>query len=392
MNMYGIMTPEGEVEQIDRLTRRERIAAAAHRYRLFLLVVVLPVLLLSGYYAFVASDEYISESHYLVKSTQPSMPQIGGVGQMLGLGGMSSGQAEAMSVSDYLVSHDVVEALRKRLDLVAMFRRPEADIFSRLLTDNPTPERLLRFFESHVKVRANEDTGITVLTVRGFQPDDAYRINRALLELGEQRVNTMNVRSFNDSVRMARTQLAEAETNVGQVQGEITRFRQTRRDIDPQGSGEAQIRLVSTLQSQLAGARAQLAAMGSLIRPSSPQYVALAARVRSLESQVAAENGKLAGNGAGTGTIATSLGGYEDLKVRQEFAGKRYEAAAANLEKAREEALRQQLYVVRVVDPNMPVKSLYPQRVKIIATVLFILLLAYGIGWLLVAGVREHAA
>ena len=40
----------------------------------------------------------------------------------------------------------------------------------------------------------------------------------------------------------------------------------------------------------------------------------------------------------------------------------------------------------------MPQKALYPERGRILLTVLIALLLAYAIGWLIVAGVREHAA
>ena len=133
--------------------------------------------------------------------------------------------------------------------------------------------------------------------------------------------------------------------------------------------------------------------MGAFVSRSSPQYVAMARQVRSLQSQLAAQSGRLAGSSAASGSdIANNLGGYESLRLRQEFAGKRYEAAAAALAQARERAQRQQLYLVRVVDANMPVKSLFPQRGRIVLTAFVALLLVYSIGWLIAAGVREHAA
>jgi capsular polysaccharide transport system permease protein len=48
--------------------------------------------------------------------------------------------------------------------------------------------------------------------------------------------------------------------------------------------------------------------------------------------------------------------------------------------------------VVPVVDANLPVRALYPERTKIVLTAFLSLLLIYGIGWLIAAGVREHAA
>jgi capsular polysaccharide transport system permease protein len=238
-------------------------------------------------------------------------------------------------------------------------------------------------------VHYSSDKGITTLSVRAFRPQDSYDIIRALLALGEQRVNALNVRSYSDSLSQSARQLREAEDGVAAAQVEITRFRQTRGDIDPRGSGQAQIELVSNLERNLSAARAQLAAMQGVITPDSPQYVALARRVSALQAQVAAQSGRLTGGGS---AIAADLGGYEDLRIRQEFAAKRYETAAAGYEKAREQARKQQLYVVRIVDPNMPVKSLYPERWRIVGTVFIALLLLYSVGWLLVAGVREHAA
>jgi capsular polysaccharide transport system permease protein len=38
----------------------------------------------------------------------------------------------------------------------------------------------------------------------------------------------------------------------------------------------------------------------------------------------------------------------------------------------------------------MPVKPLFPQRGRILATFVVILLLVSSIGWLIAAGVREH--
>jgi capsular polysaccharide transport system permease protein len=108
-----------------------------------------------------------------------------------------------------------------------------------------------------------------------------------------------------------------------------------------------------------------------------------------MQAQVGAVKAGLAGPRA---AMAPGLGAYESLRLRQEFAAKRYEAAAAALELARTETLKQQLFVARVVEPNLPVKALFPERLKSIATVFLASLLIYGIGWLILAGVREHAS
>lgn len=386
--MHGFMQP-ATTDIEPRIAVRTRLVAGLRKYRWLLLIVVFPTLTVAAYLYLYAADQYRSEAHYIVRapaSSRPAMPS--GLGALLGGGGVGSDQSQAMSVSDYLTSHDVVAELRARADLVGRFRRPEADILSRLAEDNPTPEALLKYYRKQVDVHYDEETGITSLTVNAFRPTDAYAIARSLLTLGEQRVNTMNVRSFSDAVVLSRRQLGEAELALSKIQREMTAFRQTGRDVNPQGSATAQIGLVSQLNGNLSAARAQMALTAQIIGTDNPQHRALSQRVRSLETQVSAQQGRLAGTGT---AIAAGLGDYERLQLQQQFLAKRYDAASAAFEAARQQAVQQQLYIVRVVDANLPQKSLYPKRATTVLTVFAALLVVWGIGWLLAAGVREHA-
>ena len=389
MNMHGIIEP-ADLAVASRPSRGRRALAWLRRNRALMLVVLLPTLLVAGYLYLVASDQYESEAHFLVHAADAT-PQPGiGVSQVLSMAtGVSAGQNEAMSVADYLTSHDAVARLRREDALVERFHRADADPLSRLWSADPTPERLLTYYRRQVNVEYNTETGITVLTVHGFTPDDAYHLARKLLLMGEQRVNQLNERSYQDAIATSQAQLGEAERAVAANGVALTRFRQNRADIDPQVTGQAQVGLVTNITGQLAAARAQLNTARAAISADSPQVRALEGRVRSLSGELARQSGRLTGSDR---TIAGDIGGYEGLRLRQEFLAKRYDAAASALQQARERALRQQLYVVRVVDANMPVKSLFPQRLRILATVFVSLLLAYSIGWLIVAGVREHAA
>ena len=386
------MTPaEVQVSSAERVQDRAR--GWWKRYKWFSLVVVLPTLIVAGYMFLFASDQYVSEAHYLVRSQggqSQSQPSSGG-SLLGGNGGASalSAAAESLSVADYLNSHDAVDALQRRVDLVALFRRPEADTLSRLPVERPTPEFLKRFYNRQVSVVFDEDNGITTLSARAFRPADAYALSAQLLRLGEQRINEMNRRAYSDAVALSRRQLDEAEASLRAIGSQVTRFRQSERDVDPQISASTQIGLVSRLQGELAAARAQLSTTNQLIGAGNPQTEALRQQIASLQQQLNAENARLAGN---NGAIAAGLGDYEALRSRQEFLQQRYAAAATAFEGARQQAIRQQLYVVRVVEPNLPVKSTYPQRWLVTLTVFAILMVVYAIGWLIAAGVREHSA
>ena len=357
------------------------------RRRYLVMLVLLPTLITALYYTLFAADQYESEAHLLVRSASSSGSSSGGLAQLLS-GSAGKGGGSVAELADFLESHDAVVMLQKQVNLTDRFQRPEADALSRLRS-NPTLEDLIRYFRRQVSVTIDVESGVATVRARSFQPQDSYVIINSLLALGEQRVNAMNRRMYASILGSAQRQVTDAETNGRDVERELARFRTVRGDIDPEGSGEAQNKMVIDLNQQLALARAQLGAVRATLGTDNPQYQALSTRVASLSQQTGVQQGRLIG---GKGAIATGLADYSELKVRQDFAGKRYEAAAGSLEKARDEAMRQQLFVTRLVEPNMPEKALYPKKLKNIATVFALLMIIYGIGWLLLAGVREHAA
>lgn len=388
MNMHGFITPAHTTDP-RKPTSGQRMMGWIRKRRIFMLLVALPTLLTAAYLYLVAADQYVTEAHFVIQSANGSSTPMS-FGDVLGFAApVSASQSQAMGVSDYLASQEAVNTLQKQLNLVQLFRRPEADVLSKLYPADPTPERLLAYYSNRVTTRYNRDTGISTLEVRAYRPTDSYALIQRLLQLGEQRVNELNKRSYNDSVRASERAVDEAEQNARDIEARMTAYRQGNADVDPTISGTQQSSLLTQMQGSLASARSQLSLMGTMISHSSPQYRAMQQRVAALEAEVARQKGQLTGEGS---TVASRLGGYEDLKIRQAFAAKRYEAASAALEKARETARRQSLYLVRIVDPSMPVKALYPKRAQTLFTVLISLLVAYSIGWLIVAGVREHTA
>ena len=65
--------------------------------------------------------------------------------------------------------------------------------------------------------------------------------------------------------------------------------------------------------------------------------------------------------------------------------------ALADLETARSEALRQQLYLERLVQPSLPDKAMEPRRIRAVFTVFLVGLIAWGVASLLVTAIREHS-
>lgn len=147
------------------------------------------------------------------------------------------------------------------------------------------------------------------------------------------------------------------------------------------------LEIANTMIGERAALQAQLDLMQRLT-PNNPSIPALRNRIRAISVQIASQDNRVVGTGSG---IASKLGGYENLLVEQEFATESLNAANAALVQARAEALRQQFYLERVVDPNTPDTPLLPKRFINILIVFAASLCLYFIIWMFTVGILEHA-
>ncbi|WP_149538552.1 capsule biosynthesis protein [Siccirubricoccus phaeus] len=373
----GPVAPPGLLSRLRRLARRNA----------FKLTVLLPTLLAGLYFIHFAAPQYDSEARFLIRGRQ-QVP-TGGLGEMLHASGFRPASEDAMGVRDYLQSHDAVAALRARLPLVEMFRRPEADEVARLWWENPTAERLHDYFRRMVTVEYDTTSGITALRVRSFRPEDSRTIAEALLGLSEAMVNSLNQRLQEDGLRVAREEVGRAERRLATVQLEMTQFRERERAVDPTRSAALALENLGKLEGALAQARAELAEAQRFTRADNPRVVQLRNRIEALNAQVAEERVRISSTDAG---LSQQIGEYERLGTERELARTQLASATASLERARVDAQRQQIFLLRVVEPNLAEYARYPKGVQTTLYIFICLSVAYGLAWLLVAGMREHAS
>ncbi len=356
-----------------------------------LLLVVLPGLLATLYFGLIASKQYVSETKFVIRRAESSAPRPTGLAEIFSAGGaLGSGENEARLVHEYLRSYDAIDALTARkIDLVSMFRRAGTDPISRLYSKQPSAEVMRQYFRQKIHVLFDTQSGLSTIQVFAFRPKDAELLARNLLILGESKVNELNDRAHQIGVASAQQEVKDSEAELTDVQNAVTRFRNTKADINPNSTIQGRQVLVAQLEAQMAAMRTQLSATKSAIAQGSPQGDALQGQIKALENQIAYEKARLTGAAQSS---ASNLSTYEGLQLRQQFAASRLQAARLALENARQQAARQTLFIVPVVKPHLPEKSTAPNRLALIATTLLSLLLAYGIGWLIVAGIKEHAA
>lgn len=355
----------------------------------FWAIVGLPTLMAGVYFFAIASDLYTSEVKFIVRG--PNKGPTSAVSALLSSAGGMSGSEDTYAVLDYITSRDAARRLEREVDLRALLSRPEGDLFTRfpgLWFWRHDFESLYWNYQRFIGVERDIQSGVSTLVVKAYRPEDAQRVARSLLEYSEQLVNQLNERSRQDLVGAFQREVDQMEQKIGKIGTELTAYRIQQKMLDPKSAATGPVELLAQMNAQQTNARAQLA---ELIKnsPNSPQIPLIQTRIASLDKLIAEQRTKITGD---NNSVATALTEYERLDVQKLLAEKTLASALASLESAKLEAQKQQLYLETIAQPNLADYPLYPKRAISFATVVVSCLLAYGIAWLLLASVREHAS
>ena len=350
------------------------------------LTVIVPTILACIYYGVIASDVYISESRFVVRSPQRQTQT--GLGALLQSTGFSRSQDDTYSVHDFVLSRDALKELDEQLGVRRAFSSKDADFINRFpgLDWDDSFESFYKYYQKRVGVDYDTASSISILTVRAFTAEDAKRINDLLLKMGERLVNNLNDRSRQDLIKFATQEVNTAKTNATAAALALSSFRTAQTIFDPDRQSAIQLQGVAKLQEELFATEAQLSQIRQ-VSPKNPQVASLANRVSSLCNTIATETSKVAGGGT---SLTSKSANFERLVLEKSFADKQFASTLASLESARSEAERKQLYLERLVQPNLPDKALEPRRIRSIFMVFAVGLIAWGVVSLLVASVKEH--
>jgi capsular polysaccharide transport system permease protein len=368
---------------------RRGLAARVHSKRWILLFVGLPTLLATIYYGFIASDVYVSQSRFVIKAPgQKSMPTTT-LANLIQTSGFVGGEQETKEIMDYIRSRDALADLQRQMNIRARYQDAGADFLSRFPRPfrDPSFENLFKYYQTMVSAGPDNESGMAVLEVRAFRPQDARDINAKLLGLSEGLVNKLNERAERRAVTEAEQRVLNAKIRVRNARVALAGFRNRTKVIDPATQATGVLEISNKLISEHAAMQAQLQLM-QRVAPANPAIPALRARISALGAEIAAQDARVVGSSSG---IASKVAGYENLLAEQEFAQATLTAASTSLEQARAEVQKQQYYLERVVEPNLPDSALLPNRLKNILMVLGASLCLYLIGWMLVRGVLEHS-
>lgn len=365
-----------------------KAASVWRRHWVFLLVVGVPTLLVAIYLWFIASPQYTSETHFLVRGKSQSMSGMGGIASLIE--SSHGGSQDTYAVQDYMTSRDAMQMLVREEGLRGVFNPSYADFWARFPSffTRKDSESFYQYYRDHIQAQIDAETGISHLKVRAFSAEDAQRIAQRLLSSGERLVNEMNDRQRHNMLFAAQNELNQTFKELHDAEIKLASYRYNNAIIDPMRQATPMVGTAFSLETTLSMIEAEKAQLDRTA-PGSPLRQVYEQRIRSLQAQVERAQAHITGQ-KGLSLVPKLLG-YDELEVQRKILEKRLAVETSALEMAKGEADRQMMYVTVVSKPSLPDYPDYPRNTIFLLITFFTALGFYVTGSLLVSGAREHA-
>lgn len=350
-----------------------------------LVIVIIPNLVFAIYLTCLASPQYISEAHFMVRSERSQGTPLS---MLLQAGGETITSENTYAVQDYMMSRDAMNILLKNHDLEKVFNPPTADFIARYPNwySLNNKESFYRYYKKHVKAEIDAETSLSVLRVRTFSATESQRIAKALLAASEKLVNDINARQRQNLIGAAQKEVDESLKQLKKLQIQLATFRDTTAMIDPEKQSVPLISNKYALQAMLTATQMQLD-QTLKTAPDSPAVMVYQRQIAIILQEIKNASATLTGNNQ---SLVPKLTEFDSLNIQRQLLEKVLISEVGSLEAAKAQANRQMIFLEDVTEPDAPDYPEYPQTIIFIAVFFAATYGLYTMGRLLVAGAREH--
>lgn len=358
-----------------------------------LVVIGIPTLLASIYYGVFATDQYAASAHFVIKHRNDNGAALTSL-SLLGFGNaQSSSVPDTLIVNDYIASPQIIDDLSSRVDLRAMYAKPEIDWLARLKPpwgwETISNETLLKYWRRMATIHFDTATGISTFEVRAFSAAEAKLVADEVFRLGEELVNRLALRAQEDALSLAKREVELYRQRALDSLDQLQAFQERAQQVDPQAFAAARSQIQAEVEQELTQLQARLDVMRKNLPEDAPGIAQIKDRLTVFERQLANERVKSTVSDGGR-SAAEVLNEFAKLKLESEFATQAYMSALASLESARLDASRQNLYLETFVRPQLAQMPEYPKALLNTLLVFIVAFLLWGIGSLLVSSAKQH--
>ncbi|MGH7841831.1 MAG: hypothetical protein ACREQT_09975 [Candidatus Binataceae bacterium] len=357
----------------------------------FALLVVLPVLCACIYYGLIAAGKYGAEFRFSVRSATELAADEGNLAPMIKAGKRGTHEVGRLPymAADYLRSRNVVRELDKDGWLRSLFSRDQADFLSRFDTSK-SDDDLWHYWRDMISVTVNRVSGLVLVRVLAFTPEDALALARAASVSAEKMIDSVAMRERQDALFSAEQELDSASLRYSAALTALRDVRNQEGTVDPKqtikNSADA---LLGVIREKLSLERDR-DANRTVLSADAPEQKVLSDQIRALGSKVASLTEALTSHRKNAKTVAQSIARFEKQELEARFSKRLLEIAQASYERARQESERQHVYFALFVEPKKPEIAEYPRRARSVAFVGICAFSLWSVMLLAVAGIRDH--
>lgn len=356
---------------------------------LSIVMVLIPFVLAVIYYAFIATNRYVSTAEVAVRQTDSTNPSTNAPGLALLLGSVNpTSREETLYLRQYIISNDMLEVLKRDINWLEHYSSVKRDPLYWLSSDAPQSE-LLAFYQRVVQVHFDSETGLLKIEVQAFDPAYSKQVLSLILQESERFVNELSHKMTRDQLTFVEQELATARANYELKRDELLQFQAQNNLLDAEATATSRSAMIASMESELASEKAKLAALSASLSPNAPQVRQQRSKIQAIEQQLISETQRLIAQ-EGSNRLNTVAAKFRDLTIQAGIAEEAYKVSLASLENTRIEVNKKFRTLAVVVSPNLPEDAIYPNRFYNLITILVGLLALMGITRFILATIEDH--
>lgn len=347
---------------------------------LFVILFVLPVALVGGYFYLVASDRFVTEARFALRPALGNVDKVDSekTGSDDSLPRQMIAQ-DTLITMNYIASRQMVETLERQMPVRDLFTRDSIDYLSRAKSDVPI-ERFMRYWGYRVVTKLDSHAGIITLTVAAFDPTESFELAKAILAESERMVNDLSIKARNAAMAETNRELALAEERMLKTRQAVRELRNRGGVLDAKATNTNNLTMIAGLRKQRIDLAVQLSLGLRDLSSDARPIKDIKAQIRDLDDNIEKIERQTASSDPNEQQILSDLlTQFEAYDNQRKDAEAYYTKVLSANEAARVLAARQIEFFTPVVEPVMPLSSIEPRRAFFTSIAAIVALLVFGL-------------
>jgi len=341
---------------------------------------------LSLYFLVIKAELYESKTTLMVRDLSSSSTASSLGLSLLGVGSSSQLQ-DSMVVQESLISLDMFLLLDKEFNLAEHYKSDKLDFIERLASD-ATMEKILEFYLKRLHVNYDETSGLLHLAYAHTDPKIAQKILEFMVSSVEHELNEFNRRKAKKQLAFIEIEYDKNKKNMVKSSDILEEYQNKHLLLDPTNIASSSSAIIANLEATLTQKRIEYKTKNSYLNSDNYEIAQLKTEISEIANSLADAKKGLTGNSEGR--LNKILFEYEKLKLQVEFDIEVYKNTLLQLETTKIDVLKEAKTLSVVSKPNLPDGYTYPNKPKVLVTLLIVMTLMYGIYSMLSAIIRDH--